>query len=136
MGALTTDDLLQLLNEATEAYETAKAAFEEEFSSENMDALTAAAAKMTRAKAAYNEALAEVQGGNTIILKGGVGKDDRTITFTAGTTIKNIVASVGWNTDKATYSYIRDNRLVQMDANESVPAGSHTVLVQMNVNAG
>lgn len=137
MGSpLSIDDLLNVLNQATDEYEDAKAAFEEEFSPENMDALTAAAAKMTRAKAAYNEALAEAQGGNTLLLKGGVGKDDRTVNFTAGTTIKDIVASVGWNTNTASYSYVRDNQLVPLNANDPVPAGSHTVLVQLNVNAG
>jgi hypothetical protein len=91
---------------------------------------------MTRAKAAYNEALAEAQGGNTIILKGGVGKDDRTVNFTSGSKIKDIVASVGWNTNTASYSYVRDNQLIPLNANDPVPAGNHTVLVQLNVNAG
>lgn len=134
-SALSIDDLLNVLEQATEEYEDAKAAFEEEFSSENMDALTAAAAKMTRAKAAYNEALAESQGGNTIILQG-TGKESKTVNFTPGSSIINIVSESGWNTAKASYSYIRDSQLIPLQANDPVPAGNHTIFVQLNVNAG
>jgi hypothetical protein len=136
MGALSIDDLQRILDEATNAYEDAKAAFEEEFSTENMDELTAAAAKMTRAKAAYNEKLAEAQGGNTVLLKGSLGKDAVPVNFVPGTPIKDIVASAGWNTSTASYAYVRDSQLVPLSANDPVPAGNHTIMVQVNVNAG